>query len=202
MSQIINTLTFSTLTTDGNEDVVVEIGFLDHAYSCKYYMIDQVNGHINMIHNHKIELTEFTGRFIYFDLDDLETKMCRLADSQEDENDLPQGTSAQQTHQAQESDSNSGLQSIEDPTGMGFNSPNYSPIPPVRDAAPQRQSGSVPTSTPIPDRGLCPNTSDPTHNRGKVNSFRNPQETLKPQRKLSKEGKVKSSQGNQLKNQP
>ena len=71
-------------------------------------------------------------------------KVCRLADCQEDEDDFPQGASAPQqplqqpqTHQAQESDSNSGLQSIEDLTGMGFNSPNYSPIPPVGNTAPQ-----------------------------------------------------------------
>ena len=57
----------------------------------------------------------------------------------------------------------------------------------------------------IPDRGLCPKTSDLTHNRGKVNivnSFTNPQEPLKSQRKLSKGGKAKSSQGAQPKNQP
>ena len=53
--------------------------------------------------------------------------------------------------------------------------------------------------------GYVLNTSDPTHNRGKaniVNSFTNPQEPLKPQKKLSKGGKVKSSQGAQPKNQP
>ena len=102
-------------------------------------MIDQVNGHINVIHNDKIELTAFTGHFSPFNLDELEMKVCRLTDHQEDENDFPQGVSAPQqpqTHQAQESDSNSGLQSIEDLTSMGFNSPNYSPIPPVRNAAP------------------------------------------------------------------
>ena len=98
-------------------------------------MIDQVNGHINVIHSDRIELTEFTGHFSPFDLDELEMKVCRLADCHDDENDLPQGTSAPQTHQAQESYSNSRLQSIEDLTGMGFNSPNYSPIPPVRDSA-------------------------------------------------------------------
>ena len=134
--------------------------------------------------------------------------MCRLANCQEDENDFLQSASApqqQQIHQVQESDSNSGPQSIEDLTGIGFNSPNHSPIPPVRNAAPQWQWDSVPTSMPITDGGLCPNTSDPTHNRGKaniVNSFTNPQEPLEPQKKLLKGGKVKSSQGAQPKNQP
>ena len=41
------------------------------------------------------------------------------------------------THQAEESDVNSSLQSIEDLKGMGFDSPNYSPIPPVGNTAPQ-----------------------------------------------------------------
>ena len=85
---------------------------------------------------------------------------------------------------------------------MGFDSPNYSPIPPVRNTAPQRPRGSVPTSMPIPNGGLGLNISDLTHNRGKagiVNSFANPDET---QKKSSKGGKVKSSQGAQPKNQP
>ena len=133
LSQIINTWTFGRLTPDGNKGVGVKIGFLEHAYGTKYYVIDQVNGDINVIHDDRIELTEFTGCFSPFNLDELEMKVCRLADCQEDENDLPKGTSTTQTHQAQESDSNSGLQSIEDLTGMGFNSPNYSPIPPVTD---------------------------------------------------------------------
>ena len=154
------------------------------------------------IHDDNIELTEFTGRFSPFDLDELEMKVCRLADCQEDVNDLLQGNPVPQAHQAQESDANSGLQSIEDLTGMGFDSPNYSPIPPVRNTAPQWPRGSVPTSMPIPDGGLGLNISDLTHNRGKasiVSSFANPGEI---QKKSSKGGKVKSSQDAQPKNQP
>ena len=79
---------------------------MEYAYGTKYYVIDQVNGHINGIHDDRIELTEFTDHFSTFDLNELEMKVCRLADCQEDENDIPQ------THQAQESNSNSGLQSI------------------------------------------------------------------------------------------
>ena len=102
--------------------------------------------------------------------------------------------------QAQEPNMNSGLQSIEDLTGMGFYSPNYSPIPQVRTTNQQR--ASVLTSTPIADLWLDLNTSDPTHNRGKakiIDSFTEPQE---PPKKSSKGGKVKSSQGNQNKNEP
>ena len=129
-------------------------------------------------------------------------KVCRLANCQEDVNDLLQGNPVPQAHQAQESDANSGLQSIEDLTGMGFDSPNYSPIPPVRNTAPQWPRGFVPTSKPIPNGGLGLNISDLTHNRGKasiVSSFANPGEI---QKKSLKGGKVKSSQDAQPKNQP
>ena len=116
-------------------------------------MIDQVNGQINSIHDDSIQLTDFTGRFSPFNLDELEIKVCRPADCQEDEDVCTQGVPAPQqptTHQAEESDANSGLQSIEDFTGMGFNSPNYSPIPPVRNTAHKGQ-GSVLTLMPIPN---------------------------------------------------
>ena len=95
LSQIINTWTFGRLIPEGNEGVGVKIGFLEHAYSTKYYVIDHVNCHINAIHDDKVELTEFTGHFSPFDLDELEMKVCRLADHQEDENDVPQGASHQ-----------------------------------------------------------------------------------------------------------
>ena len=198
-------LDFWQTIPDGNEGVGIKIGLLECTYGTKYYVIDQVNCHINVIHDDRIELTVFTGHFSPFNLDELEMKVHRLADCQEDENDLPQEAPAPQTHQAQESDSNSRLQSIEDLTSMGFNSPNYIPHTLVRDTAPQRQRGSVSTSMPIRDRELCLNTLDLTHNRGKaniVNSFTNPQEPLKLQKKLSKGGKIKSSQGAQPRNQP
>ena len=167
-------------------------------------MIDKVNVQINAIHNDTRELTDFTSHFSPFNLDELKIKVCRLGDCQEDKDVCTQGAPAPQqltTHQAKESDANSNLQSIEDLIGMGFNSPNYSPIPPVGNTTPQWPRGSVPTSMPIPNGGLGLNTSDPTHNRGKaiiVNSFANPEET---QKKSSKGGKVKSSQGTQPKNQ-
>ena len=140
LSQINNTWTFCRLTPDGNEGVGVKISYLECAYSTKYYMIDQVNGQINTIHDDSIELPDFTGCFSPFNLDKLEIKVCRLADHQEDEDVCIQGAPAPQqppTHQTKESDTNSSLLSIEDLTGMGFDSPNYSPIPPVRNTAPQ-----------------------------------------------------------------
>ena len=68
-------------------------------------------------------------------------------------------------------------------------------MPPVGNAAPQ-QGAALPTSTPKPVVEANMNTSDPTHNRGKVkiiNSFTTNQEHVKTQRKPSKGGKVKSS---------
>ena len=85
LSQIINTWTFGRLTLDGNEGVGVEISYLEHAYGTKYYVIDQVEGQINAIHDDNIELPEFTGHFSPFNLDELEMKVCRLTDHQEDE---------------------------------------------------------------------------------------------------------------------
>ena len=75
---------------------------------------------------------------------------------------------------------------------MGFCSPNYSPIPPVRNTNQQQPRVSLLTSTPITDGGLGLNTSDLTHNRGKatiVNSLTEPQE---PTKKSLKGGKVKA----------
>ena len=101
--------------------------------------------------------------------------------------------------QAQESDTNSGLQNIEDLTGMGFCSPNYSPIPPVGNTNQQQPRVSLLTSTPIYNGGLGLNTSDLTHNRGKVTIVDSLTEPQKPTNKSSKAGKVKSSQGAQQK---
>ena len=69
LSWIINTWTFSRLTLDGNEGVGVEIEYLEHTYGTRYYVVDQVNGRINAMHNDSLELTEFTGHFSPFNLD-------------------------------------------------------------------------------------------------------------------------------------
>ena len=80
-------------------------------------------------------------------------------------------------------------------TGMGFDPNNYSPIPPVGNAASQQPGAALPTSTPRPIGGADFNTLDPTHNRGKakiINSFTESQELPK---KLSKGGKIKKLPG-------
>ena len=51
---------------------------------------------------------------------------------------------------------------------MGFDENNFSPIPPVNQASSQ-SIAPRPTSTPKPEDEQILNSSDPTHNRGKIN---------------------------------
>ena len=108
----------------------------------------------------------------------------------------------QHPHEIRESERKSGVQSIEDLTNIEFSSPNYCPVPSVRNTALPKARGSVLTSTPIPNEGLGQNISDLTHNRGKaniINSFTNAKETEK---KSSKGGMVKNLQITQPKTKP
>ena len=62
-------------------------------------------------------------------------KVCRLAERNKYEDDLPE---PQDALQVQDSDSNLGSHNSEEMTGMGFDENNYSPIPPVGNAASQQ----------------------------------------------------------------
>ena len=120
-------------------------------------------------------------------------KVCRIADQNKDEDDLPEPQDVPQTH---DSDSNSESQSTDDMTGMGFDPNNFSPIPPVGNVAIQ-QGAALPTSMPKSVGEIELKISDPTHNRGRaniVNSFANNKDQVGTQKKSSKGGKVKSSQ--------
>ena len=188
LNQIANTWTFGRLTPDGNESVGVEISYLQHAYSIKYYIVDQVNGHINAIHNDNLESTEFVGRFCPFDLDELELQVCKIMDHLEDEedsrldvnrrhvaHDAPDLQQPSQPDSGDDSDLNSRLKNLEDATNVGLNSLDYSPIPLVRNEVQSRPAGTeLPTSTPRNEEGPHAKNSDPLHNRGTVkvvNSF-------------------------------
>ena len=84
---------------------------------------------------------------------------------------------------------------MEEYEGMGFDENNYSPIPPVSRATSQNRNPR-PTSTPKPEEEQILNSSDPTHNRGKinrVNSFESAHERMDPRAKVSKGGPFKSS---------
>ena len=125
LSKVVNTWTFDRLTPNGNEGVGVKLDYLEHTYGTRYYVIDKVNGDINAIHDESLELTEFKGRFSPFDLENLEAKICRLADGK-DEEDITEKQNTQ-------------LLCLTDPRTlnmemyecMGFDENNYSPIPPV-----------------------------------------------------------------------
>ena len=99
LSLFINTWTFDRLTPNGNEGVDVQINYLE-------YVVDKVNGQINAINDDSLELTEFTGYFSPFNLEELEMRVCILADQNRDRDDLPE---LQEIPWAQDSDSNTGF---------------------------------------------------------------------------------------------
>ena len=80
-------------------------------------MVDKVNGKINAIHDDSLELMEFKGCFSPFNLEELEIRVCRLTDQNRDKDNLPE---PQQVPQIQDLDSNLGLLTIEDMTGMAL----------------------------------------------------------------------------------
>ena len=144
LSKVVNTWTFDRLTPNGNEGVGVKLDYLECAYGTRYYVIDKVNGDINAIHDESLELTEFKGRFSPFDLDDLEARICRLANGARDEEDAVEQQNAQPLCLMDPRTLN-----MEMYEGMGFDENNYSPILPVSRATSQSRSPR-PTSTPKP----------------------------------------------------
>ena len=134
LSKVINTWTFDRLTPNGNEGVGVKIDYLECTYGTRYYAIDKVNGDINAIHDESLELTEFKGRFSPFDLENLEAKICRLADGK-DEGEV---TEKQNTQLLRLTDPRT--LNMEMYEGMGFDENKYSPIPPVSRATSQSRS--------------------------------------------------------------
>ena len=123
LSKVVNTWTFDRLTPNGNEGVGVKIDYLEHAYGTRYYVIDKVN--INAIHDESLELTEFKGHFSPFDLENLEAKICRLANGK-DEEDVAEKQNTQLLRLTDPRTLNMAMYE-----GMGFDENNYSPIPPV-----------------------------------------------------------------------
>ena len=190
LSKFVNTWNFDRLTPNGNEGVGIQLDYLECAYMTRYYVIDKVNGDNNAIHDVSLEVTEFKGRFSPFDLENLEAKVCRLALSNKDEEDAVESQDGPQIRF-----SNPRTLNMEEYEGMGFDKNNYSPIPPFSQVTSQHINPR-PTSTPKPTEEIHLNSSDPTHNRGKVkraNSFDTTQEQTVTEVKQSKGGPVKSS---------
>ena len=181
---------FQQLTPNCNEGVGVKLDYLECTYGTRYYVIDKVNGDINAIHDESLELTEFKGHFSPFDLDDLEARICRLANGARDIEDAVEQQNAPRLRCTDPRTLN-----MEEYEGMGFDENNYSPIPPVSGESSKRITPR-PTSTPKPDNELTLNRSDPTDNRGKVNrvnSFEIDQERAANLFKMSKGGPIKNS---------
>ena len=169
--------------------VGVKIDYLECAYSTRYYIINKINIDINAIHDQSLELTEFKGRFSPFDLDDLEARVCRLANGAGDIEDAVGQQNAPRTHSTDLRTLN-----MEEYEGMGFDKNNYSPIPTVSGESSKRITPR-PTSTPKPEDELILNRSDPTDNRGKVNivnSFEITQDRAATLLKMSKGGPIKN----------
>ena len=189
LSKVINTWTFDRLTLNGNEGVGVKIDYLEHTYSTRYYVIDKINGDINAIHDQSLEFTEFKGRFSPFDLDDLEARVCRLANRARDVEDA---VGQQNTPHTCSTDPRTLI--MEEYEGMGFDKNNYSPILTVSGESSKRITPR-PTSTRKPEDELILNRSDPTDNRGKVNivnSFEIAQDRAATLLKMSKGGPIKN----------
>ena len=118
--------------------------------------------------------------FSPFDLDNLESKVCRLAIGDKYEENV---FGSQDTLQRQYSDTDPRVQNMEEYKDMGFDENNCSPIPSVSRVTSQ-QGMTRPTSTPKPMEGIDLNISGLTHNRGKVNrinSFTTTQEQMQTQ---------------------
>ena len=96
LSKVVNTWTFDRLIPNGNEGVGVKLDYLECAYGTRCYIIDKVNSDINAIHDESLELTEFKGHFSPFDLDDLEARICRLANRARDVEDAVEQQNAPQ----------------------------------------------------------------------------------------------------------
>ena len=95
------------------------------------------------MHDDSLELTEFKGRFSPFNLDNFESKVCRLALGDKYEEDVFE---QQDAPQRRYSDPSPRAQNMEEYEGMGFNENNYSPIPLVSGVTSQH-GNSRPTST-------------------------------------------------------
>ena len=126
LSKVINTWTFDRLTPNDNEGVGVQLDYLECAYGTRYYVIDKVNGDINAIHDQSLELTEFKGHFSPFNLDDLEARVCRLANRARD---IEDAVGQQNTPRTCFTDPRT--LNIEAYEGMGLDENNYSLIPTV-----------------------------------------------------------------------
>ena len=69
---------FDRKTIDGNEGFVLEIPFLEGAFSTKYFIVDKTNVHMVGIYNDKIKVVECEAQMEPFNLDQLNVVVTTL----------------------------------------------------------------------------------------------------------------------------
>ena len=87
ISKIVSRQAFDRQTPDGNEGFVIEIQYLEKAFSTNTYLIDKVTGSLFVLHDDHIESTGLCGSECMFDLQELEFHICDLADWRNGEED-------------------------------------------------------------------------------------------------------------------
>ena len=80
ISRIVSRQAFDRQTPDGNEGFVIEIQYLERAFSTNTYLINKVTGSLFALHDDHIESTGLCGSECVFDLKELEFHICDLAD--------------------------------------------------------------------------------------------------------------------------
>ena len=99
ISKIVSRQAFDRQTPDGNEGFVIEIQYLERAFSTNTYLIDKVTGSLFALHDDHIESTGLCVSECVFDLQELEFHICDLADWRTGE-DTRSVAEARQTTQA------------------------------------------------------------------------------------------------------
>ena len=97
--QIINKWIFGRQTPDGNEGVGVEIPYLEHAYSTKHYVVNEITGNISAIYDDSIKPTDYFGHFGPFNLKELEFNVCRITGHHNGKDDSRLDDDRRQTNQ-------------------------------------------------------------------------------------------------------
>ena len=99
ISKIVTRQAFDRQTPDGNEGFVIEIQYLERAFSTNTYLIDEVTGSLFTLHDDHIESTGLCGSECVFDLQELEFHICDLADQRNGEDDTGSVAEERQTTQ-------------------------------------------------------------------------------------------------------
>ena len=75
---ITNRKQFDRQNIDGNEGFVLEIPFLEGAFSTKHFIVDKINGQMVGIYNNTVEVIEYQAQMEPFNLDQLNVVIATL----------------------------------------------------------------------------------------------------------------------------